>query len=261
MRSIGSRTLWSSGGAIPCPPLFVRASTCLVVAAVVLLVPALVRGAGSRTASLMQTAHADKYADRAEEAGIVLDEVMGTPEASIPEWLLNEAHCLAVIPNVVKVGFVFGGRHGRGLVSCRVNGKWSRPSFVRITGGSFGLQIGAQATDFILVFANRKAAERLTEDKFTLGGDASIAAGPVGRTASAGTDIKLQTEIYSYSRSRGLFAGISLEGASLGTDEDANWDVYGGRVEPEDLLFNSGDIPQDVARFVEALERHVPAES
>lgn len=203
----------------------------------------------------------DKYSDRAEEAGIVLDEVMGTPEASIPEWLLNEAHCVAVIPNVVKVGFVFGGRHGRGLVSCRIGGKWSRPSFVRITGGSFGLQIGAQATDFILVFANRKAAERLTENKFTLGGDASIAAGPVGRTASAGTDIKLQTEIYSYSRSRGLFAGLSLEGASLGTDEDANWDVYGGRVEPEDLLFNAGDIPQDVAGFVEALERHVPAGS
>jgi len=215
----------------------------------------------STSGETVSGAAADKYSERAEEAGIVLDEVMGTPEASIPEWLLNEAHCVAVIPSVVKVGFVFGGRHGRGLVSCRVGGKWSRPSFVRITGGSFGLQIGAQATDFILVFSNRKAAERLTEDKFTLGGDASIAAGPVGRTASAGTDIKLQTEIYSYSRSRGLFAGLSLEGASLGTDEDANWDVYGGRVEPEDLLFSSGDIPRDVAGFVEALERHVPAGS
>ena len=202
----------------------------------------------------------DKYADRAEEAGIVLAEVMGTPEASIPEWLLDEAHCLAVIPNVVKVGFMFGGRHGRGLVSCRVEGEWSRPSFVSLTGGSFGLQIGGQATDFILVFANRKAAERLTENKFTLGGDASVAAGPVGRTASAGTDVKLQTEIYSYSRSRGLFAGVSLEGSSLATDDNANEEIYGEGVEPEDLLFDAGDIPQKVASFVESLEQYAPVE-
>lgn len=203
----------------------------------------------------------DKYADRAEESAIVLDEVMGTPESSIPEWLLEEAHCLAVIPGVVKVGFVFGGRHGRGLVSCRIDSGWSRPSFVSITGGSFGLQIGAQATDFVLVFANRKAAERLTENKFTLGGDASVAAGPVGRTASAGTDVKLQTEIYSYSRSRGLFAGLSLEGSSLATDDNANREVYGGRIEPEDLLFSSGDVPVGVAPFVNSLERHAPGGS
>jgi lipid-binding SYLF domain-containing protein len=200
----------------------------------------------------------DKFSDRAEEAGIVLDEVMGTPESSIPEWLLDEAHCIAVIPNVVKVGFVFGGRHGRGLVSCRVDGRWSRPSFLSITGGSFGLQIGGQATDFILVFANRKAAERLTEDKFTLGGDASVAAGPVGRTASAGTDIKLQTEIYSYSRSRGLFAGLSLEGSSLATDDDANAIVYGRGTEPEDLLFSLGDVPDGLSIFVDSLARNAP---
>ena len=259
MRSVNSHALRSHDCVNLYPPLAARGLVCLALAAAVLFIPGLTSDAS--TAAPAPLAPGDKYADRAEEAGIVLDEVMGTPEASIPEWLLDEAHCLAVIPNVVKVGFIFGGRHGRGLVSCRVDGRWSRPSFVRITGGSFGLQIGAQATDFILVFANRKAAERLTEDKFTLGGDASIAAGPVGRTASAGTDIKLQTEIYSYSRSRGLFAGLSLEGASLGTDEDANWDVYGGRVEPEDLLFDSGDIPPDLARFVEALERHVPADS
>jgi len=224
----------------------------------VFLVPRLARGTDPGAPAPTAAEARDKYSERAEEAGIVLEEVMGTPESSIPEWLLDEAHCLAVIPNVVKVGFVFGGRHGRGLVSCRIDGGWSRPSFVSITGGSFGLQIGAQATDFILVFANRKAAERLTENKFTLGADASIAAGPVGRTASAGTDVKLQTEIYSYSRSRGLFAGLSLEGSSLSTDEDANWDVYGDRVEPEDLLFSAGDMPGAVARFVESLERHAP---
>lgn len=204
-------------------------------------------------------ASADKYTDRATEAATVLDEVMGTAESAIPEWLLEEAHCVAVIPGVVKVGFVFGGRYGRGLVSCRVGDGWSRPSFIAITGGSFGLQIGGQATDFILVFANRRAAERLTENKFTLGGDASVAAGPVGRTASAGTDIKLQTEIYSYSRSRGLFAGLSLEGSTLYTDDEANEDVYGDGADPEGLLFTGGGgIPAGVSRFVEALARHAP---
>ncbi len=261
MRAFDNKVLRTRGRESSFPRLCIAALLFLALAATGLLVPGLAHGTNPRAPAPTPAEASDKYADRAEEASIVLDEVMDTHEASIPEWLLNEAHCIAVIPNVVKVGFIFGGRHGRGLVSCRVGAKWSRPSFVRITGGSFGLQIGAQATDFILVFANRKAAERLTEGKFTLGGDASIAAGPVGRTASVATDIKLQTEIYSYSRSRGLFAGLSLEGSSLGTDEDANWDVYGDRVEPEDLLFSAGDIPRDVARFVEALESHAPIES
>jgi lipid-binding SYLF domain-containing protein len=240
------------------PPILTTACLALIVTG--LFGAGLANGVSAVSSGAVPSRVKDKYSERAEEAALVLDEVMATPESGIPEWLLEEAHCLAVIPHVVKVGFVFGGRHGRGLVSCRVDGGWSRPSFLSITGGSFGLQIGAQATDFILVFANRRAAERLTENKFTLGGDASVAAGPVGRTASAGTDVKLQTEIYSYSRSRGLFAGLSLEGSSLATDDNANSTVYGGDPEPEDLLFSVGDIPSGVAPFIESLARNAPGE-
>ncbi len=198
----------------------------------------------------------DKFAERARNAAVVLEEVMNTPEQSIPNSLLAEAQCVAVIPGVKKIGFGLGGRYGRGLVSCRSGGGWSRPSFVSLAGGSFGLQIGAQSTDFVLIFANERAAERLLERKFTMGGGASVSAGPVGRTAEVGTDVKLQTEIYSYSRSRGLFAGVSLEGASLATDENANEDVYGRGIGPEELLFGRGGaLPAELAVFVRNLER------
>ncbi len=202
----------------------------------------------------------EKLAERAVDAAAVLDEIMGTPEAAIPESLLEGSRCVAVIPRVVKVGFIFGARHGRGLLSCRVGGGWSRPSYIAITGGSFGLQIGAQATDFVLVFANERAARALTTNKITLGGDASVSAGPVGRTAEASTDVSFRTEIYSYSRSRGLFAGISLEGASLRVDEDANEAAYREAIDAEDLLFDSsGHVPDEVAPFLRALQRHDPA--
>jgi lipid-binding SYLF domain-containing protein len=202
----------------------------------------------------------DKLGERALDAAAVLDEVMGTREAGIPMSLLRDSRCVAVIPGVVKVGFIFGGRHGRGLLSCRVGSGWSRPSYVAITGGSFGLQVGAQATDFVLVFANERAARALTSHKITLGGDASVSAGPVGRTAEAATDATLRTEIYSYSRSKGLFAGLSLEGSSLGIDDEANQAVYEGDVAPDVLLFDSGgSVPNEVVPFLRALQRHDPA--
>ncbi len=202
----------------------------------------------------------EKLGERAADAAAVLDEIMGTPEAAIPESLLEESRCVAVIPRVVKVGFIFGGRHGRGLLSCRVSGGWSRPSYIAITGGSFGLQIGAQATDFVLVFTNDRAAKALTTSKIMLGGDASVSAGPVGRTAEAATDVSLRTEIYSYSRSRGLFAGLSLEGSSLRVDDEANEAAYKGAIDVDDLLFDaSGPVPNEVAPFLRALQRHDPA--
>ncbi len=202
----------------------------------------------------------EKLGERAEDAAAVLDEVMGTPEAAIPEKLLEGARCVAVIPRVVKVGFIFGGRHGRGLLSCRVGDGWSRPSYIAITGGSFGLQIGAQATDFVLVFANERAAKALTSHKITLGGDASVSAGPLGRTAEVATDATFRTEIYSYSRSKGLFAGLSLEGSSLRVDGDANEAVYDGKVDADVLLFEAaGTVPNEVAPFLRALQRHDPA--
>ena len=198
----------------------------------------------------------DKLVERTVDATTVLDEIMGAPDEGIPSSLLDEAQCVAVIPNVKKVGFIFGARYGRGLVSCRTEGGWSRPSFVSITGGSFGFQIGAQSTDFVLIFATQTAADRLLGDKFTLGADASVSAGPSARTAEAGTDATLQTEIYAYSRSRGLFAGASLEGASLATDEDANKDVYGADTGPEELLLGRGGaLPEELAVFMRILER------
>ena len=202
----------------------------------------------------------EKLGERAVEAATVLDEIMGTADNSIPEALLEGSRCVAVIPRVVKVGFIFGGRHGRGLLSCRVGSGWSRPAYVAITGGSFGLQIGAQATDFVLVFTNDQAAKALLTNKITMGGDASVSAGPVGRTAEAATDVTFRTEIYTYSRSKGLFAGLSLEGASLRLDDEANEAVYEKDVDADELLFSAGDhVPDEVAPFLRALQRHDPA--
>jgi len=201
-----------------------------------------------------------KLEERSEDAAAVLNEVMETPEATIPSSLLADSRCVAVIPRVVKVGFIFGGRHGRGLLSCRVGSGWSRPSYIAITGGSFGLQIGAQATDFVLVITKERAAKALTSQKITLGGDASVSAGPVGRTAEVATDATLRTEIYSYSRSKGLFAGLSLEGSSLRVDVEANEAVYEADIDADDLLFDaSGTVPDEVAPFLRALQRHDPA--
>lgn len=194
-------------------------------------------------------------AERADNAVTILDELLAAPDDGIPEALLEDTRCVAVIPRVIKVGFGFGGRHGKGLVSCRTGGSWSRPSFISLTGGSFGLQIGAQATDFVLLFQADRSAEQLTENKVTLGGDLSVSAGPIGRTAEAGTDIKLQTEIYSYSRSKGLFAGVSLEGSTLRADRDANEEAYGNGVGPDELLFSrEGAVPTELAALVRRLE-------
>ena len=162
---------------------------------------------------------------------------------------------MAVIPGVIKVGLGFGGRHGKGLLSCRTGGGWSPPSFVSLTGGSFGLQIGAQSTDFVLVFTRRNAAERLMDNSLTLGGDASVSAGPVGRTAEAATDSRLEEEIYAYSRSKGLFAGVSLEGATLRIDRDANREAYGRGVTAADLLLaHEHSVTPALARFLGGLQ-------
>jgi len=202
----------------------------------------------------------DDEIKRLETATTVFEEIMEAPDNAIPRAILDKAEAVAIFPNTVKVGFIFGGRHGRGLLSCRVSGGWSRPSYIAITGGSFGLQIGAQATDFVLVFTNERAARALTSNKITLGGDASVSVGPVGRTVEAATDLSLRTEIYSYSRSRGLFVGISLEGASLRVDKEANEAAYKEAIDADELLFDgSGPVPNEVAPFLRALQRHDPA--
>jgi len=165
---------------------------------------------------------------RAEQASQVLGEILRMPEDSIPSKLLQEAQAIAVIPDVIKVGFVVGGRRGRGLIAIRgSDGTWSNPSFITLTGGSFGFQAGVQGTDVVLVFKTTRGVDSIVNGKFTLGADASVAAGPVGRTAQASTDEQLKASIYSYSRARGLFAGVALDGTHLGIDNHSNQAVYG----------------------------------
>ena len=165
---------------------------------------------------------------RAIEASRVLSEVLRIPEESIPANLLQEAQAVAVIPSVIKVGFMVGGRRGRGLIAIRgSDGTWSNPSFITLTGGSFGFQAGVQGADVILVFRTTRGVDSIVNGKFTLGADASVAAGPVGRAAQASTDAQLKASIYSYSRARGLFAGVSLDGTHLGIDNKSNQAVYG----------------------------------
>jgi len=188
----------------------------------------------------------------------VFEQVMSIPEKGIPPALLNNAHGIAIIPGVIKAGFIIGGRHGTGVVVVRNReGGWSNPSFISITGGSVGWQIGAQSTDIILVFKSRKGIDNMMKGKFTLGADAAVAAGPVGRQAEAATDIQLKAEIYSYSRSRGLFAGISIEGASLQIDDDANAAFYGRNVRAGEIL-SDRDIksPPAAARLKKVLARY-----
>jgi lipid-binding SYLF domain-containing protein len=165
---------------------------------------------------------------RADEAARVLAQILRIPEESVPTHLLEEARAIAVIPNVVKAGFVVGGRRGRGLIAVRTrDGTWSHPSFLTLTGGSLGFQAGVQSADVILVFRSDKGVDSIVNGKFTLGADASVAAGPVGRSAQASTDEQLKAEIYSYSRARGLFAGVALDGTRLGIDNKSNQAVYG----------------------------------
>ena len=198
--------------------------------------------------------------ERARKAGSVLSEIMGAPDQGIPEDLLEKAHAIAIIPHVVKGAFIVGGRYGKGLISRRgTDGNWTAPAFITIGGGSVGFQIGGSATDLVLVFTNEDGLKPLLKGKFTLGGDASVAAGPVGRTASGSTDITLSSAIYSYSRSKGLFAGVSLQGASITMDDSANEAVYGRPVTGEDILLRGKVRTNQVVRpFIASLVKYVP---
>ena len=173
---------------------------------------------------------------QSEKAGRVFKEIMDAPDKGIPQSLLDKAECVAVFPNVLKAGFVVGGRGGRGVASCRTTNGWSAPAFFNLGGGSFGLQIGAQSTDFVMLFMNTGGMNSLLSDEFTLGGDASAAAGPVGRQTGASTDLKLNAQILSYSRSKGLFAGLELKGVVIRPDEDDMKDVYGAGVKARQVL-------------------------
>jgi lipid-binding SYLF domain-containing protein len=200
--------------------------------------------------------------ERVQTAAQVFEEIMGIPDRAIPNEFINKAHCIAVVPSVKKGGFIVAGRYGVGLISCRGKGGqgWTSPSTVRIEGGSVGLQIGGSATDVVLLVMNESGKEKLLRSKFTLGADAAVAGGPVGRQAQAQTDAMMHAEILSYSRSRGVFAGISLEGATLRPDHEANSKIYGREMTPQQLL--SGEIPPSdaVKPLISALGKYSSAE-
>ncbi|MCM0081940.1 lipid-binding SYLF domain-containing protein [Geomonas sp. Red32] len=184
----------------------------------------------------------------------VLQEIMRIPEKGIPPALLRDAKAVVIIPDTIKGAFIVGGRHGTGVALVRQeNGKWSDPLFVSISGASFGWQIGGKATDLVLVFKSMKGVEGLLKGKFTLGADASIAAGPVGRSAEAATDVMLKSEILSYSRSRGFFGGVSLEGAALLVSQDANEKYYGKLVSSRDILDGMGGKKRPETRRLQDL--------
>ncbi len=195
---------------------------------------------------------------RANNAVRVLSDIMQAPDKAIPQDLLRDAKAIAVIPDMLKVGFVFGGRRGEGLISVKsADGTWSNPSFITMTGGSVGFQAGVSSTDVILVFRTQRGVDSIVKGKFTLGADASAAAGPVGRTATAATDGQLKAEIYSYSRSRGLFAGVALDGSALRIDYDANAAIYGAGITPR-RIFEGGvsNVPAPVVDFRDRLEEY-----
>lgn len=193
----------------------------------------------------VSTVLADEASKKVRQAADVAKEIVELPEQGIPSVLLKNAYGIAVIPGVIKVGFVVGGRYGTGVLMVRSDGGgWSNPVFVSLTGGSVGWQIGAESTDVVLVFKSRRSIDGIMKGKFTLGADAAVAAGPVGRSAEAATDVKLKSEIYSYSRSRGLFAGLSLEGAALQINDDADEAFYGKKeVTPQEII--SGAVRTD----------------
>jgi len=200
-----------------------------------------------------------KAVRRVESAGSVLDEIQAAPDQGIPEEVLGSAECVAVVPTFLKGGFVFGGRWGKGVASCRTPKGWSAPAFFTIGGGSFGLQIGGEATDFVLLLMNDRAAKGVLTSKVKLGGDASVAAGPVGRTTSAATDATMRAEILSYSRARGAFAGLSLEGSTLRPDNDANKKLYGKEIKAEDIVLKHAvKAPPSAHQLIATLNKKSP---
>jgi lipid-binding SYLF domain-containing protein len=197
----------------------------------------------------------DDDVSRIEESAQIFQEIMGAPDKAIPQELLDSAACIAIIPAEKKLAFMVGGNYGKGLATCRGPKSWSPPVFLSVSGGSLGFQIGGSSTDFILIFRGRKGLQKLMSDKFRIGGDVSAAAGPVGRSAAAGTDIELHAEILTYSRSRGAFAGISLSGAVVQPDETGNQALYGASANKENILDGKVAIPPEAMVLVQAVSR------
>jgi lipid-binding SYLF domain-containing protein len=201
----------------------------------------------------------DDSMKRVREAGTVFDEIMSAPDKGIPKEVLEKAQCIGIVPNLKRAGFVVGAKYGKGVLVCRTASGWSAPSTIRVEGGSVGFQIGAGETDLVFVVMNKTGEEKLMKDKFTFGGDASAMAGPVGRTAEAQTDAMLHAEILSYSRARGLFAGISLDGSTLRPDNEDNQAMYGQAVSQRDILTGVVHPPAGASSLYSTLNRYTTA--
>jgi lipid-binding SYLF domain-containing protein len=206
-----------------------------------------------------------KEVDRVKDAGHVMHEIMNVPD-NIPQKVIDKSFCVVVLPSVLKAAFVVGGSYGRGVMTCRrgsnLNGRWGAPTMMALEGGSFGLQIGAQATDFVLLLMSAKSARAILSSKVKLGADASAAAGPVGRNASAETDVTMRAEILSYSRARGLFAGVSLSGSTLRADNDGNKRLYEKDVTAQQIVFEHAVAPPPAAsELLSVLDKRSPVRS
>jgi SH3 domain-containing YSC84-like protein 1 len=195
-------------------------------------------------------------AKRVDASARVLNEIMATPDKAIPDKVMRDAKCIAVIPSMVKVALGFGGSHGRGVATCRTDKGWSAPAPITITGGSWGLQIGGQAVDLVMIVTNDQGMQHLLSSKFKLGADASVAAGPVGRNTAADTDWKLKAEILSYSRARGVFAGIDLSGSAISQDKDETRVLYGKSVPFADILNGKTRAPESTEPFLTAVKKY-----
>jgi lipid-binding SYLF domain-containing protein len=211
---------------------------------------------------VVRAANKDKDEDRLKDCGAVLKEILDIPD-DLPQGLLDKADCVVVYPSVLKAAFVVGGSYGRGAMTCRqgedFRGSWGAPTMMALEGGSFGFQIGGQATDFVLLVMNEGGARGILAGKVKLGGDASVAAGPVGRDTSAETDVTLRSEILSYSRSRGLFAGISLEGSTIRPDNKANEQIYGQKLEAKQIVLSDQvRVPAAAEQLVSTLNNKTP---
>ena len=200
----------------------------------------------------------DKVMGRIDDAGTILNEIMSAPDSGIPDNVIGSAKCVAVVPSYLKGAFVVGASYGKGVASCRTQSGWSAPAFFRLEGGSFGFQIGGQAVDLIMLIMNERGMRALLSSKFKVGADASVAAGPVGRHADASTDWKMRAEVLTYSRARGVFAGVSLNGAVIKQDRDDTRAFYGRMVPYRSLLTGLTPVPADARPFLDALGQYAP---
>jgi lipid-binding SYLF domain-containing protein len=230
--------------------------TKLMLAALVITLAATL--APSLSESFARTTAENDTAKRLNSAADMLNEILTARDKGVPQDLLDKSACAVVVPNVKKGAFILGAKYGRGFIVCRKEGGrgWSAPAGVKVEGGSVGFQIGGSETDVLMLVMNQSAINKLLSSKFTIGGDASAAAGPVGRTSSAATDAQLHAEILTYSRARGLFGGVSLEGATLRPDDDANKDMYGNKMSNKDIVLGTVQPPAAASRLIAELNKH-----